>query len=138
MGWGWSGGPDVGADVAASEACATRPWTRSRPRCDGVRDAGRGRHDRLVAAKPNPALGYRVRAGAIRLGRRAPGSTPGRSDRGYPDTPPAGTLRVAVVGDSVTHAQDVVAERTFPKLLERSLSAGGDVEVINAGISGYN
>jgi hypothetical protein len=56
---------------------------------------------------------------------------------------PAGTLRVAVFGDSVTFGQGVLDEETYPRVLERQLrerrgASGRRVEVLNFALPAYN
>jgi hypothetical protein len=55
---------------------------------------------------------------------------------------PAGTVRIAVLGDSFSEALSVPLEKTFFSVLERELNAckafgGRPVEAINFGVSGY-
>lgn len=55
---------------------------------------------------------------------------------------PAGTYRIGVLGDSMTEALQVDADKVFSAVLERELSrcarfAGKRVEVLNFGVSGY-
>jgi len=55
---------------------------------------------------------------------------------------PPGTLRIAVLGDSVTEARQVPLEETFCFRLERQLKhcsemQGRDVQVLNFGVPGY-
>jgi hypothetical protein len=66
----------------------------------------------------------------------------GLRDREHAKTKPAGTLRIAVLGDSFSEAMHVPMEQTFWSLLERKLQGcnafpGRQVEVINFGVSGY-
>lgn len=65
----------------------------------------------------------------------------GLRDREYSPTPGDGVLRrVLVLGGSMTFAEGVEAEQTFPKVLEHELARGhgpGRFEVINAAIRGY-
>jgi hypothetical protein len=66
----------------------------------------------------------------------------GLRDREHAKTKPAGTVRIAVLGDSFTEAMHVPMEQTFWFLLEQKLQAcnafpGKKVEVINFGVSGY-
>jgi hypothetical protein len=52
---------------------------------------------------------------------------------------PAGTLRIAVLGDSFTLGTGVRDEDTLPAQLERELAADGtEVEILNFGIGGTN
>lgn len=65
----------------------------------------------------------------------------GLRDRDYAREKPHGVIsRMLVMGDSMTFAEGVEAEETYPKLLEQLLArrAGpGKYEVINAAIRGY-
>ncbi len=66
----------------------------------------------------------------------------GWRDREHAKAKPAGTVRIAVLGDSFSEAMHVPMEQTFWSLLERKLQEcnafpGKKVEVINFGVSGY-
>jgi hypothetical protein len=66
----------------------------------------------------------------------------GLRDREHAKAKPAGTVRIAVLGDSFSEAMHVPIEQTFWSLLERKLQEcnafpGKQVEVINFGVSGY-
>ena len=64
----------------------------------------------------------------------------GMRDREYALEKPAGTLRIAVVGDSYTMGFGVPIESVFHSVLEERLNrAGGDVryECLNFGVAGY-
>jgi hypothetical protein len=66
----------------------------------------------------------------------------GLRDRERAIAKPAGTFRVAVLGDSYSEAFQVPADRTFWAILEREMQSGGPfadkrVEVINFGVGGY-
>jgi hypothetical protein len=66
----------------------------------------------------------------------------GLRDREHAKAKPAGTVRIAVLGDSFSEAMHVPMEQTFWSLLERKLQEcnvfpGKQVEVINFGVSGY-
>jgi lysophospholipase L1-like esterase len=51
---------------------------------------------------------------------------------------PDGTLRILVLGDSVTFGPNVPKQGTYPNRLERLLqNQYGSVEVLNAGVTGY-
>jgi hypothetical protein len=55
---------------------------------------------------------------------------------------PAGTVRIAVLGDSFTEAQQVPEDSTFSAVIARSVAAcpalrGRKVEVLNFGVNGY-
>jgi lysophospholipase L1-like esterase len=51
---------------------------------------------------------------------------------------PPGTFRILLLGDSMTAGLEVDKQRTFEALLEQQLATSGAVEVINAGVRGYN
>jgi len=56
----------------------------------------------------------------------------------FPPRPDPGVLRIALFGDSVTHANDVPYEDSFGAVLERGLDeAGHPAEVLNFGVGGY-
>jgi lysophospholipase L1-like esterase len=65
----------------------------------------------------------------------------GFRDRKYDIEKPAGTVRILMLGDSVTFGWGVAAEDTVAKKLEAKLNATpglSPVEVINAGVGNYN
>ncbi len=51
---------------------------------------------------------------------------------------PAGQFRILLLGDSMTAGLEVNKNETFEAVLEKRLRVFGDVEVINAGVRGYN
>ncbi|MCC6669935.1 MAG: hypothetical protein IT458_02655 [Planctomycetes bacterium] len=62
-----------------------------------------------------------------------------RADRDFAYAKPQGRRRIVTVGDSFTIGYEVAAENTFSAVLERELrQRGHDVEVLNAGVSGYS
>ena len=66
----------------------------------------------------------------------------GMHDREYPLDKPADTVRIAVLGDSVTAAVQVDVRRNFTRVLEQRLAAceayrGKRVEVMNFGVPGF-
>lgn len=66
----------------------------------------------------------------------------GLRDREHTRSKPAGTIRIAVLGDSHAEALQVSVEQAFWALMEQKLRscerfAGKQVEVINFGVSGY-
>ncbi|HEY0006736.1 MAG TPA: SGNH/GDSL hydrolase family protein [Pyrinomonadaceae bacterium] len=66
----------------------------------------------------------------------------GLRDREHSRAKPAGTLRIAVIGDSYPEALQVPMENAFWYVMEQKLQgcaafAGQKVEVINFGVSGY-
>jgi hypothetical protein len=62
-----------------------------------------------------------------------------RADRDFSYEKPAGVRRVVVVGDSFAVGYEVDSEQTFAMVLERELKKKNpNVEVLNAGVSGYS
>ena len=62
-----------------------------------------------------------------------------RADREYPYEKPAGVKRIVSLGDSFTAGYEVQGDETFSSVLEASLRERGvNVEVLNAGVSGYS
>ena len=62
-----------------------------------------------------------------------------RSDRDFAYEKRAGVLRIVSLGDSYTVGYEVDVEATFSAVLERELHRRGyEVEVLNAGVSGYS
>ena len=100
-----------------------------------------------VFYQPDEARGYSLRPGMRGRYRREGGAyvrinSDGLRDREHEKRKPAGTLRVAVVGDSYAEAFQVEQERAFWAVLERRLGAcpalaGRAAEVVNFGVSGY-
>jgi lysophospholipase L1-like esterase len=50
---------------------------------------------------------------------------------------PEDTLRIIIVGDSVSYGADVKENETFPRILQSLLHTEKKIEVINAGVRGY-
>jgi len=66
----------------------------------------------------------------------------GFRDREHSKSKPAGTFRIAVLGDSYAEARQVSMEATFWSIMEKRLAAcanlnGKRIEVLNFGVSGY-
>jgi lysophospholipase L1-like esterase len=64
-----------------------------------------------------------------------------RGTREYTMPKPAGTRRVVVLGDSFTFGFGVEDHQTYPAVLEQRLDStcgGTDIEVVNAGVSGFS
>jgi hypothetical protein len=66
----------------------------------------------------------------------------GMRDREHPIHKPAGTFRIAVLGDSMSEAMQVPMERNFSSVLEHRLQGcralgGKQPEALNFGVSGY-
>jgi len=90
-----------------------------------------------------PLVGYRLKPGIEGWFKLAPfrTSSEGWRDGEYTRAKPAGTLRVAVVGDSFTMGSGVALEETYHALLEEHLNAAGDgrrYEFISFGVGGYD
>lgn len=66
----------------------------------------------------------------------------GLRDYEYPLAKPPNTLRICVLGDSVTFGLNLFVEDTYPKILEKMLNStyGNEIkfEVINFAVIGYN
>ena len=61
-----------------------------------------------------------------------------RSPDEYSLTPPEGTLRIMILGDSFTHSSDVSYEESWGYQLENNLNMSGiKAEVLNLGVGGY-
>ena len=100
-----------------------------------------------VFYQPDQALGYSLRPGAEGTYRREGTAyvrvnSDGLRDGEHAKAKPAGTLRIAVVGDSYAEAFQVEQGAAFWSVSERRLRdcptlAGRDVEVLNFGVSGY-
>lgn len=62
-----------------------------------------------------------------------------RNEKGFARKKSSGVLRVLSLGDSHTQGMEVRQERTFSAVAERYMRGEGtDVEVINAGVSGFS
>lgn len=62
-----------------------------------------------------------------------------RDDREFAHEKPAGVKRIVSLGDSYTIGYEVDADETFSAVLERELAdAGYEVQVLNAGVSGFS
>lgn len=97
--------------------------------------------------QPHPLRGWELRPGAeglwtkeghaeVRINAR------GMRDREIAVPKPAGTLRIALLGDSCVEALQVPVEKTFARLLEGELArcpavGGRKVETLNFGVAGY-
>lgn len=99
--------------------------------------------DTAYRRSDNPILGYELKAGytnanadsAVTFSRI---NSHGQRDVEHVREKPAGTLRVAVIGDSVVEGYGI---RELDALIARQLEpmlADHDAEVLNFGVSGYN
>lgn len=92
-------------------------------------------------------LGWSLRPGAEAAGTHRAEPTirinsGGMRDEEHPVRKPAGTIRIAVLGDSFTEATQVRAADAFWSVLERELAScraakGRRVEALNFGVGGY-
>lgn len=98
-----------------------------------------------VGKRPDARLGWRPAAN-VSARQRIEGdalvrtNAEGFRDRDHPLTKPAGSLRIAVLGDSMTEAVQVPVESTWWRVMAGELrDCVGDrpVEVLNFGVSGY-
>lgn len=97
--------------------------------------------------RPDPELGWTLRPGVqgwfTQEGRALVAvNADGRRDPGYPLVKPAGTYRIAVLGDSYSEAMQVERDQAYWALLPERLQAcgfarGKKIEVLNFGVSGY-
>jgi hypothetical protein len=97
--------------------------------------------------QPHPALGYTLRPGKEGWYRKEGQSyvrinSEGLRDREHAKAKPAGTFRIAVLGDSYSEALQVAMEESYWSLLEKKLPecgafGGRKIEIINFGVSGY-
>lgn len=65
----------------------------------------------------------------------------GFRDQEYPKIKPDNTYRIIFLGDSFTEGFGISGEKTFPKIIEQKLKekvTNKNIEVINAGITGYS
>lgn len=86
----------------------------------------------------DPGARYRHRSADIDVSFRI-NSRGLRSDVEYPYEKPEGVVRIVSLGDSFTMGYEVEVEETFNAVLERELrERGHEVEVINAGVSGFS
>src|SRR5437868_7668793 len=97
--------------------------------------------------EPDPLTGSKLRPGMEGWQRDEGRSyvkinSQGLRDREHPVAKPAGTYRIAILGDSYAEAMQVDEERAFwwllPERLQACRFAGGKkIETINFGVSGY-
>ena len=97
----------------------------------------------LYVRSDDPDLGYELKHGYAGHSYAARVTVDSYGFRGpeYTREPLPGTYRIACVGDSFTFGMGVDYEQSWPSLLEHKIAppAGfASVEVINAGVSGYN
>lgn len=91
-------------------------------------------YDPVMGWTPRP--GSRSVNGLYRYDRE--GIRTGLTRRDISKNPRMGTLRIAIFGDSFTHADDVPFEETWGYCLEQDLKrAGIEAEVLNLGVGAY-
>ncbi len=87
-------------------------------------------------------LRYALKPGAVAsvAGIKYKINSLGFRDREYSLVKPRGCYRILCVGDSFTFGQGLYLESTYPKVLEKELQRkySQNIEVINAGVCGYN
>ena len=106
-----------GTQVRFPRRVVEAPW--------GLRYNDPGAH--YTHTSPDVTVSFRINAQGM------------RSDVDYPHEKPAGRRRIVCVGDSFTIGYEVESDQCFAKVLEAKLRADGiDVEVLNAGVSGYS
>lgn len=96
--------------------------------------------------EPDPLCGYRMRpetdfvfANSFRgYAARVHTNSHGLRDDEFPVAKPAGEFRVLLIGDSFTAGLEVDRRETFEAVCESQLARHGPVQVINAGVRGYN
>jgi lysophospholipase L1-like esterase len=94
-------------------------------------------HPPGLFAAQREGVPYKLRAGfhgSTSTGIPLDINSMGMRDKEYPLEREENTFRIVVLGDSVTFGQAVRQEDTYPEQLEGMLD---NVEVINAGVSGY-
>jgi lysophospholipase L1-like esterase len=94
-----------------------------------------------ITPSDDPLLGYALRPGA--RDADATISSAGLRDREFVSPKPAGTWRLAAIGDSITYGSGGPASASYPKQLERLLTrarteSAPRIEVLNLGVPGYN
>jgi lysophospholipase L1-like esterase len=94
----------------------------------------------LSLYEPDLDLGYRLKPtlGTDDYGARVDINSRGLRDREFPFEKDPNTLRILAIGDSWTFGAGVEAFQSWPKILEERLKGGpAPVEVMNAGVAGY-
>lgn len=90
-----------------------------------------------------PGLGHehKPKSSAFLMGAPVDINSLGLRDRDYDVAKPPGTIRILMLGDSLTFGWGVKIEDTPAKMIERKLNEGAAqkrYEVINAGVGNYN
>jgi lysophospholipase L1-like esterase len=95
----------------------------------------------VKVVSPDPLIGHEHGPDrkARLMGAEVETNSKGQRDREIPYERTPGTLRVAMVGDSLTEGWGVPVESTFSKRIERLYAkAGAKAEVINLGVGNWN
>lgn len=122
------------AILVAGEA-ALRLWSRYGPPPRDPRVFPETSYSQAVIPSPNERLGWELDPNAPFV------NADGFRDRDYRPGADPDTLRIVVLGDSVTFGWGVPPEQGFVKVLERALNESPEeqrYEVLNLGIGGYN
>lgn len=93
--------------------------------------------------EPDPFTGYKLKANSVGFfiqGIEGKTNSLGYRDDEFELTPSPDTTRILVIGDSFTVGANVTQEEAYPQVLETLLAehATSKVEVINAGVGGWN
>jgi lysophospholipase L1-like esterase len=110
-------------------------------RLTGIVDAVSVVPRRLLVPTGDPLLPYRLRPGARSISMGVPVRVNRFGLRGaeIAGDPPDGVRRILVLGDSVAYGWGLAEADTLPVLLEDELlRLGREVEVLNAGVPGYD
>ena len=99
-----------------------------------------GRDVKRVSQDPLIGHEHRPNRDAVLMGVDVRTNSDGfRAARDYSYDKPAGTLRVMMLGDSLTEGWGVPFDQTFPQRIERKYAEKGiRAEVIDAGVGNYN
>ena len=101
-------------------------------------DSPPGQHRRSETRAFEQTPGFK---GRDKLGNPIVINSRGLREEEYPLEKPEGVYRILVLGDSVTFGENVAAEESFPEqmqLLLNEVRTEPKVEVLNAGVRGYN
>jgi lysophospholipase L1-like esterase len=122
------------AILLAGEA-TVRLWSRYGPAPRDPRVFPETSYSQAVIPSANERLGWELDPAAPFI------NADGFRDRDYRPGAAPDTLRIVVLGDSITFGWGVPAEEGFVKVLEQALSespGGRPYEVLNLGVGGYN
>jgi hypothetical protein len=92
-----------------------------------------------LSADPLIAYEHAPNRAAVLMGVDFRTNSKGLRDREFAYDRKPGTLRVLMLGDSLTVGWGMSVEQTFSKRIEKSFAADGvDAEVINTGVGNHN